>query len=100
MKIQALKTLLDGREYTRKGQIVEMDDWKARDLIALGYAVHIPEPESSVAAPIVFDREDGEDVFTEPQAGGRDGLEKPASSSQEAPVRQKRAYSKRKARPE
>lgn len=98
MKIQALKTLLDGREYTRKGQIIEIDDWKARELIAMGYAVHIPEVEKSIAAPLVAanDNEDERvDPFTAPQVGGLDGLEKPASLSQEDQVRPKRTYRKR-----
>lgn len=98
MKIQYLKTLLDGNVTTRKGTIVEIDDWKARELIAMGYAVHIPEVEKSVAAPLVTAR-DGEtsDPFTERRATGRDGSAKPASLSQEALARPKRTYKKRAA---
>jgi hypothetical protein len=97
MRIKALKTLLDGREYTRKGEIVpDVDDWKARELIALGYAVQVPEPEESIAAPIVFGRADGNEAFTELQAGGRDGLETPASSSPAAPVPERPTLSKRR----
>lgn len=101
MRIQYLKTLLDGNVTTRKGTIVEIDDWKARELIALGYAVHIPEVEKSMAAPLVVAKAaaDGEatDPFPERRATGRDGSAKPASSSQEAPARPKRTYKKREA---
>lgn len=101
MRIQYLKTLLDGNVTTRKGAIVETDDWKARELIALGYAVHIPEVEKSMAAPLVAAKAaaDGEatDPFAERRATGRDGSAKPASSSQEAPARPKRTYKKRAA---
>ena len=96
MRIQALKTLLDGNVYTNKGAVVEVDDFKAKELIALGYAVHIPEPEESVAAPISFG---APEPFSEPPAGGPGGLETPALSSQEAPARQRRPYKKRAARP-
>lgn len=101
MRIQYLKTLLDGNVTTKKGTVAEVDNWKARELIALGYAVHIPEVEQSVAAPLVAAR-DGEtsDPFTERRATGRDGSAKPASLSQEAPARPKRTYKKRAAKPE
>lgn len=95
MRIQALKTMLDGRDYTRKGQIVEIDDFKARELIAMGYAVHLPEPEESVAAPIAFS---SPEPFPALQVGGRDGLEKPALSSREDQVPQKRKSTKRAAK--
>ncbi|QKC99186.1 hypothetical protein [Mesorhizobium sp. NZP2298] len=104
MRIQALKTLLDGNVTTKKGTVYEEDDHKARDLINMGYAVHLPEPEDSAAAPIVFlaandNAEDGKpnDPFMVPQAGGHVGLEKPASSSQEDQARPKRTYTKRAA---
>lgn len=99
MRLQALKTTLDGNVYTRKGEIVEVDDWKGRELIALGYAVEIPEPETAVAAPIAASsqRRDG-DAFTALRAGGRDGSEKPASSSPAAQVRRRRTSGKRKAK--
>lgn len=101
MRIQYLKTLLDGNVTTRKGAIVEIDDWKARELIAMGYAVHIPEVEKSMAAPLVAAKAavDGEetDPFPERRATGRDGSAKPASSSREAPARPKRTYKKREA---
>lgn len=101
MRIQYLKTLLDGNVTTRKGTIVEIDDWKARELIAMGYAVHIPEVEKSIAAPLVAAKAavDGEetDPFPERRATGRDGSAKPASLSQEAPARPKRTYKKREA---
>jgi len=104
MRIQYLKTLLDGNVTTRKGTIVEIDDWKARELIALGYAVHIPEVEKSIAAPLVVAKAaaDGEaiDPFAARRATGRDGSAKPASLSQEAPARPKRTYKKRAAKPE
>lgn len=95
MRIQALKTLLDGNVYTNKGAVVEVDDFKAKELIALGYAVHIPEPEESPAAPISFG---APEPFPEPPAGGPGGSVTPASSSQEAPARQKRPYKKRAAK--
>lgn len=101
MRIQYLKTLLDGNVTTRKGAIVEIDDWKARELIAMGYAVHIPEVEKSIAAPLVAAKAaaDGGATgpFPERRATGRDGSAKPASSSQEAPARPKRTYRKREA---
>lgn len=97
MKIQYLKTLLDGNVTTRKGAIVEIDDWKARELIAMGYAVHIPEVEKSVAAPLVADNDN---PFAERPIGFLNGSAKPASSSQEAPARPKRTYKKRAAKPE
>lgn len=97
MRIQYLKTLLDGNVTTRKGTIVEIDDWKARELIAMGYAVHIPEVEKSMAAPLVAANDNAPDPFTERRPIGRDGSAKPASSSQEAPVRPKRTYKKREA---
>lgn len=98
MRIQYLKTLLDGNVTTKKGTVAEVDNWKARELIALGYAVHIPEVEKSVAAPLVAAR-DGEtsDPFAERRATGRDGSAKPASLSQGAPARPKRTYKKRAA---
>lgn len=104
MRIQFLKTLVDGNETTRKGTIVDIDQWKARELIAMGYAVHLPEIEESVAAPLAIiaandnAREDGQpdDPFEEPQTGSPDGSERPASLSPEAPARQKRKYTKRK----
>lgn len=101
MRIQYLKTLLDGNVTTRKGTIAEIDDWKARELIALGYAVHIPEVEKSIAAPLVAAR-DGEtsDPFPARRVTGRGGSAKPASLSQEAPARPKRTYKKRAAKPE
>lgn len=95
MRIQALKTTVDGNVMTRKGEIVEMDEWKARDLINMGYAVHIPEPEESIAAPIAFNNPVFPDPFPKLQVGGRDGLEKPASLSQEDQVRPKRTYKRR-----
>lgn len=94
MRIQYLKTLLDGSVTTRKGTIVEIDDWKARELIAMGYAVHIPEVEKSMAAPLAADNDN---PFTERRVTGRDGSAKPASSSQEGQVRPKRTYKKRAA---
>lgn len=100
MRIQYLKTLLDGNVTTRKGAIVEIDDWKARELIALGYAVHIPEVEKSMAAPLVADKgEDGKaiDPFAARRPTGRDGSAKPASSSREDQARPKRTYKKREA---
>jgi hypothetical protein len=102
MKVQALKTLLDGNEYTRKGAIVEMDQWRAHELIALGYVVHIPEPEESVAAPIAFlaandNKDERVDPFMAPRNGGLDGLEKPASLSQEGQARPRRTYKRREA---
>lgn len=98
MRIQYLKTLLDGNVTTKKGTVAEVDDWKARELIAMGYAVHIPEVEQSVAAPLVA-ASDGEtsDPFPVRRVTGRDGSAKPASLSQEAPARPKRTYKKRKA---
>lgn len=98
MRIQYLKTLLDGNVTTRKGTIIEIDDWKARELIAMGYAVHIPEVEKSAAAPLVAANDnEGEraDPFRDRRPGGLDGLEKPASLSQEDQVRPKRTYRKR-----
>ncbi len=97
MRIQYLKTLLDGNVTTRKGTIVEIDDWKARELIAMGYAGHIPEVEKSMAAPLVAANDNAPDPFPERRATGRDGSAKPASSSQEAPARPKRTYKKREA---
>lgn len=97
MRIQYLKTLLDGNVTTRKGTIVEIDDWKARELIALGYAVHIPEVEKSIAAPLVAAQAN---PTKERRATGRGGSAKPASLSQEAPARPKRTYKKRAAKPE
>jgi len=94
MRIQYLKTLLDGNVTTRKGTIAEMDDWKARELIALGYAVHIPEVEKSIAAPLVAAQANPTKAR---RPIGRDGSAKPASSSQEAPARPKRTYKKREA---
>ncbi|TPJ86950.1 MULTISPECIES: hypothetical protein [unclassified Mesorhizobium] len=94
MRIQALKTLLDGNVTTKKGTVYEEDDFKARDLINMGYAVHLPEPDESVAAPLVG--KDNVD-FLLLQAGGHVGLEKPASSSQEDQARPKRTYTKRAA---
>lgn len=95
MRIQTLKTLLDGNVTTRKGQIVDVDAFKARELIAMGYAVHLPEPEESVAAPIAFS---SSEPFTALQVGGRDGLEKPALSSRAAQAPQKRKSTKRAAK--
>lgn len=94
MRIQYLKTLLDVNVTTRKGTIVEIDDWKARELIAMGYAVHIPEVEKSVAAPLVAANDN---PFTGRQIGSLNGSAKPASLSQEAPARPKRTYKKREA---
>lgn len=94
MRIQYLKTLLDGNVTTRKGTIVEIDDWKARELIALGYAVHIPEVEKSIAAPLVAAQANPTKAR---RATGRGGSAKPASSSQEPPARPKRTYKKREA---
>ncbi|MBZ9921909.1 hypothetical protein LB579_29910 [Mesorhizobium sp. BR1-1-7] len=94
MRIQALKTLLDGNVTTKKGAVYEEDDFKARDLINMGYAVHLPEPEDSVAAPIAFG---ATGPFAPLQAGGHVGLEKPASLSQEDQARPKRTYTKRAA---
>lgn len=94
MRIQYLKTLVDGNVTTRKGSIVEVDEWKARDLIATGYVVHIPEVEKSVAAPLVADNDN---PFPERQIGFLNGSAKPASLSQEAPARPKRTYKKRAA---
>ena len=98
MRIQYLKTLLDGNVTTRKGAIVEIDDWKARELIAMGYAVHIPEVEKSIAAPLVAANDnEGEraDPFRDRRPGGPNGLEKPASLSREAPAPRKRKSTKR-----
>ncbi|MBZ9943447.1 hypothetical protein LB533_20380 [Mesorhizobium sp. BR1-1-13] len=102
MRIQALKTLLDGSTTTRKGTIYEEEDLKARELIGMGYAVHLPEPEESVAAPIAFlasndNKDERADPFTAPLTGFRDGLEQPASSLQADQAQQKRTYRKRAA---
>lgn len=95
MKIQALRTLVDGNVTTKRGTVYEEDDFKARELIAFGYAVRVPEPDEAPAAPIAFS---APDPFQEPPAGGPGGSERPASSSQEAPARQKRKYTKRAAK--
>ena len=95
MRIQALKTMLDGNVKTRKGTIYEEDDYKARELIAMGYAVHIPEPEESEAAPLV--KKDSVD-FPQRRPGGRVGSAKPASSLPEDQARPKRTYKKRAAK--
>lgn len=101
MRIQYLKTLVDGNVTTRKGTVVDIDEWKAKDLISTGYVVHLPEPEESVAAPIAFlaanDNKDDE-PFPLLQVGGRDGLEKPALSSRADQVPQKRKSTKRAAK--
>lgn len=100
MRVQFLKTLLDGNVTTRKGVIEEIDDWKARELIALGYAVHIPDIERSEAAPlasIVKEVDNTSDPFAVRRHGSPDGSEKPASSSPAAPAPQKRTYKRRKA---
>lgn len=95
MKIQALKNLLDGNVMTKKGTIYEEDDGRAKELIALGNAVHIPEPKDSVAAPIAFlNKEETSDPFTDRRTGGRTGSAKPASSLQEGQARPKRTYRK------
>lgn len=94
MKIQYLKTLLDGNTATKKGAIVETDDYKARELIALGYAVHIPEVEKSIAAPLVATP--GNPIQARP-IGGRGGLAKPASLSQAGQAPRKRKSIKRAA---
>lgn len=102
MRIQALKTMVDGREYTRKGQIVDIEAFKARELIALGYAVLVPDPDKSPAAPIAFlaanDNEVKPDPFPERRPGGLDGSAKPASLSREGQVRSKRGQTKRAAK--
>lgn len=91
MQIQALKTLVDGNTTLPKGARVEMDDWKAKELIALGYVVHIPDPVEAVAAP----QNGGDTPFEKPLAGGLDGSAKPASLSPAGQARPKRAYKKR-----
>ena len=101
MKIQALKNLLDGNVMTKKGTIYEEDDGRARELIALGNAVHIPEPKDSAAAPIAFlNKEETSDPFTERRTIGHVGSAKPASLSQEDQARPKRTYKKRAAKSE
>ena len=113
MRIQALKTLLDGNVKTKKGAIVEVDDHRGRQLVLKGYAVEIPEIEDSVAAPIAFvseapaalttepkdnvaTKDKSADPFAAPLAGGQDGSEKPASSSEADQARPKRTYTRRK----
>ena len=97
MKIQALKNLLDGNVMTKKGTIYEEDDGRARELIALGNAVHIPEPKDSVAAPLVS--KDNVD-FPLRRTIGHVGSAKPASLSQEDQARPKRTYKRRAAKSE
>lgn len=101
MRIQALKNLLDGNVMTKKGTVYEEDDYRAKELIALGNAVHIPEPKDSQAAPIAFlSNEDASDPFTDRRTGGRVGSAKPASSLPEDQARPKRTYRKRTAKSE
>ncbi len=104
MRIQFLKTLSNGNVTTKKGTIVEMDNWKAGELIGLGYAVRIPDVEDSIAAPLVAaplspaNDNAGEraDPFPAPLIGSRDGSEKPASLLPAAPAPRKRNSRKRK----
>lgn len=93
MKVQFLKTLVDGNVTTKKGTVDEIADWYAKELIAMGYVVEIPEPKGSPAAPLVAQVV----PFEEPRTGGPDGLEKPASSLQADPAPKKRTYKKRAA---
>lgn len=98
MRIQVLKTLVDGNVRTKKGTIYEEQDWKARELIAKGYAVRIPEVEKSVAAPLVAandNKGESADPFLAPRRGGQDGLAKPALLSQADQAPRKRKSRKR-----
>jgi hypothetical protein len=96
MRIRTLKTLLDGNVKTRKGSVVDVEDFKGRDLIALGYAVRVPAPDEMPGAPIAFQRGERVDPFSAHPTGGRDGSGKPPSSSPAGRAPAKRRSTKRK----
>ena len=89
MQIKALRGAFGGYGRVRRGQIIDVADHQAQQLVKRGLFVPVQSSTKEAAkTAAATPRKD--------QTGGPTGEAKRSSSSQEAPARQKRRYTKRK----